>query len=138
VIRDRILIDAGPIVALLAKDDAAHEVCVKKSREYEPPFYTTWPVMTEAAWLLRRVSGGIPKLMGLVSQELLVCLELDTDSGPLIAELALTYADLRPDLADLTLVYVAGRDGFETIFSLDRRDFSVYRDRRGQPFTLIP
>ena len=40
-------------------------------------------------------------------------------------------------LADLTLVYVAGRDDIETVFSLDRRDLTVYRDRRRRPFKLI-
>jgi len=138
VIRDRILIDAGPIVALLAEDDAAHDACVNTSREYEPPFFTTWAVMTEAAWLLRHSSDSIPRLMGLVSQGLVVCQDLDANAGPAIAELAFTYADLRPDLADLTLVFVAGRDGIETVFSLDRRDFTVYRNRRGQSFKLIP
>jgi hypothetical protein len=138
VIRDRILIDAGPIVALLAEEDAAHEACVNTSREYEPPFFTTWAVMAEAAWLLRHGSDSIPRLMGLVSQGLVVCLDLDANAGPAIAELAFTYADLRPDLADLTLVYLAGRDDFQTVFSLDRRDFTVYRDRRGQAFKLIP
>jgi len=63
---------------------------------------------------------------------------LDANAGPAIAELAFSYADLRPDLADLTLDYVAGRDGFQTVFTLDRRDFTVYRDRRGQAFKLIP
>ena len=94
-------------------------------------------MMTEAAWLLRRISGSIPKSMGLIAQGLVVCLELDADAGPAIAELAQTYADLCPDLADLTLVYVAGRDDIETVFSLDRRDLTVYRDRRRRPFKLI-
>src|SRR3972149_796088 len=43
---------------------------------------TTWAMMTEAAWLLRRISGSIPKSMGLIAQGLVVCLELDADAGP--------------------------------------------------------
>ena len=138
MIRDRILIDAGPIVAILAQADAAHEDCITKSREYAPPFFTSWAVLAEAAWLLRGIPDGIPQLMDLLSRGLIVCQSLDVDAATTIADLARTYADLRPDLADLTLIYLAGRDGIETVFTLDRRDFTVYRDRRGQAFRLVP
>ena len=37
------------------------------------------------------------------------------------------YADLPMDLADAALIRVAEREGIRTIFTLDRRDFSVYR-----------
>jgi predicted nucleic acid-binding protein len=138
VIRERILIDAGPIVAILATADAAHRDCVAASREYAPPFFTSWAVLAEVAWLLKSASGGIPSLMRLLSGGLIVPLELDAAAPTAIAELAVKYADLHPDLADLTLVYLAEREGIETVFTLDRRDFTVYRSPRRQSFRLIP
>lgn len=48
------------------------------------------------------------------------------------------YESLRPQFADAMLVYLAHRENIETIFTLDRRDFSVYRTRRKRPFQLIP
>lgn len=138
MIRKRILIDAGPIVAILAEADAAHDECVAKSSEYAPPFSTTWTVLAEAAWLLRGVPNSLPQLMGLLSSGLIICPDLDPAAGMAIATLAGTYADLRPDLADLTLLYLWDRDDMELIFTLDRRDFSVYRDRRGRSLELVP
>jgi len=51
---------------------------------------------------------------------------------------AAKYESLRPQLADISLVYLAGRECVEQIFTLDRRDFSVYRSLAGMPFELLP
>jgi predicted nucleic acid-binding protein len=123
---------------MLAEADAAHDECVARSKEYAPPFVTSWSVLAEAAWLLRRVPESLPQLMNLISSGLVVCPEMDADAAPMIADLARTYADLRPELADLTLLYLADRDSIENIFTLDRRDFYVYRTRRGKPLRLVP
>jgi predicted nucleic acid-binding protein len=42
------------------------------------------------------------------------------------------------DLADAALVRVAERDGTRKIFTLDRRDFTVYRVRGTGRFTILP
>jgi predicted nucleic acid-binding protein len=48
------------------------------------------------------------------------------------------YEDIRPQLADAALVYLAEREGIDTIFTLDRRDFGVYRSARKRPFRIVP
>jgi hypothetical protein len=48
------------------------------------------------------------------------------------------YADLPMDFADATLVRAAIREGLRKIFTLDRRDFSVYRLGPLRSFTIIP
>lgn len=48
------------------------------------------------------------------------------------------FASLRPQFADAMLVYLAHRESIDTIFTLDRRDFSVYRTARKKPFRLLP
>jgi uncharacterized protein len=48
------------------------------------------------------------------------------------------YASLQPQFTDAMLVYLANRENIETIFTLDRRDFSVYRSARKKPFRLLP
>jgi hypothetical protein len=55
-----------------------------------------------------------------------------------IASLMKRYESIRPQLADAALVYLAGRERIETIFSLDRRDFSVYRTGRKRSFRILP
>jgi len=48
------------------------------------------------------------------------------------------YHDIRIQLADAALVHIATRDGLDTVFTLDQRDFAVYRLPRGRTFRLIP
>jgi len=42
------------------------------------------------------------------------------------------------DLADASLVRLAEREHLQTVFTLDHRDFRVYRLPHGKHFTLIP
>jgi predicted nucleic acid-binding protein len=55
-----------------------------------------------------------------------------------IASLLKKYESMRPQLADASLVYVAGREQIETIFTLDRRDFSLYRTGGKRSFPILP
>ena len=48
------------------------------------------------------------------------------------------YKDLPMDLADAALVRVAEREKLPRIFTIDRRDFEVYRPRGLPRFTIIP
>jgi len=41
-------------------------------------------------------------------------------------------------LAHASLVHLANREGIETIFTLDRRDFGVLRLARGKKFRVVP
>ncbi|MGA7633087.1 MAG: hypothetical protein WCB11_20170 [Terriglobales bacterium] len=48
------------------------------------------------------------------------------------------YKTIRPQLAGAALVFLAECDGFDVIFTLDRRDFSGYRASRKRVFRIIP
>ncbi len=50
--RPAVLMDGGPLVAILSRDDASHERCVAELAELRVPLITCWPVMTEVLWLL--------------------------------------------------------------------------------------
>jgi predicted nucleic acid-binding protein len=63
---------------------------------------------------------------------------LDETDVPAIDGILKTYASLRPHLADAALVHLAERDQMLTIFTLDRRDFTVYRLSRNRRLRLIP
>ena len=48
------------------------------------------------------------------------------------------YRDLPMDLADAALVRVAERERLRTVFTIDRRDFSVYRPLGLGKFRIVP
>jgi hypothetical protein len=138
ILADRILVDTGPLVAILSREDAHHQACVEALREMTAPMFSCWPVITEAAWLLRRSPRAVQQLLGSLDFGFLELLPLAGAEAKAIASLMKRYESIRPQLADAALVYLAGRERIETIFSLDRRDFSVYRTGRKRSFRILP
>jgi predicted nucleic acid-binding protein len=134
----RVLVDTGPIVAILSRRDQYHRMCVEALRDMPGPLFTCWPVITEAAWLLRRSSAAVQQLLRSLDTGFLELLPLTSDDATAIALLLKKYEDRGIQLADAALVYLATRDGLDTIFTLDRRDFSVYRLPRGRAFRILP
>jgi len=122
-----ILIDAGPLIALLKKDDQHHKSCVATLRRINEPLGTVWPALTEAVYLLNQVPGGHDALWELLAQGVIELLPLSSADVPGIRELMRKYADLPMDLADAALVCVAEREGIRRFFTVDRAGFTIYR-----------
>ncbi|HEV2714910.1 MAG TPA: PIN domain-containing protein [Terriglobales bacterium] len=134
----RVLVDTGPIVAILSRRDQYHEICVEALRSLPGPLFTCWPVITEAAWLLRRDGIAVQKLVNSIDTGFLELLPLASADAKPVASILKKYRNIRIQLADAALVHIAGRDGLDTIFTLDQRDFSVYRLPKGRAFHIIP
>jgi predicted nucleic acid-binding protein len=99
---------------------------------------TTWPVVTEAMCLLGFAADAQDELWGLLESGRLHLFGLDAADAPRMRALMRKYRDLPMDLADASLVAVAEREGISKVFTLDRRDFGVYRLARGGRFSVIP
>jgi len=65
-------------------------------------------------------------------------LPLEPGDAEVIAKIWKSTPTLSPPLADASLVHLANRESIDTIFTLDRRDFSVYRLARNRRFRLLP
>ena len=133
-----ILVDTGPLVALLSERDQYHAVCVATAKELHGPFYTSWPVITEAAYLLRDRKEAVAKLLSLVRSQALRILPLLAEDVTGLSDILLKYADQEFDLADASLMYLAEREGMAVAFTVDRRHFSVYRTSQGKTLSLFP
>jgi predicted nucleic acid-binding protein len=134
----RVLVDTGPLVALLDPNDKEHARCRATLDQILPPLLTCWPVLTEAAWLLREDTHGLSRLLTGAEAGLFRILDLPQDALVQIERLRVRYRSLSPQLADLATVHLAQREGIQTVFTLDRRDFSVYRWKGRAPFHLLP
>jgi len=140
--KHRVLVDTGPLVAILSSVDEHHAACVKTLHQLPSPLFSCWPVITEVAWLLRSHPTVVQQLLrscfsGKPSGFLELLPIAGAEAGA-IADLMKKYAGIRPQLADAALVYLAGREGIDTIFTLDRRDFVVYRSVRNRAFRILP
>lgn len=134
----RVLVDTGPLVAVLSSEDAHHERCVETLKLILPPLLTSWAVLTEAAWLLRADSQAVSQLYHGADEGLFQILEISQEELADIDRLFRRYRDLSPQLADLSLVHLAQREGLDLVFTLDRRDFSVFRRKGKRGFQLLP
>ena len=134
----RVLVDTGPLVAIMSQADQHHKTCLEALHDLPGPLFSCWPVVTEAAWLLRGSSGAVRQLLDSISAGFLELLPIQSAEASEIGKLMEKYRNIRPQLADAALVYLAERDGFDVIFTLDRREFSVYQAGRKRAFRIIP
>ena len=134
----RVLVDTGPLVAIISRDDQYHAVCVEALEHLPGPLFSCWPVITEAAWLLRRHPAAVRQLLDSIATGFIELLTLQSTEAADIGRVMEKYKGIGPQLADAALVYLAGRDGFDTIFTLDRRDFSVFRSGKNRTMRIIP
>ena len=133
-----VLVDAGPLVALIDRGDTHHARCVDALRKIHDPLLTVWPAFTEAMYLLNFSWAAQQALWDMLESEALALAPLDSLDAARMKTLMRKYRGLPMDLADAALVRVAERDRISRIFTLDRRHFRVYRPSDIGPFSLLP
>lgn len=134
----RVLLDTGPLVALLTATDSHHRRCHDALATITPPLLTCWPVLTEAAWILRKQHRPADRIAEAYSGGMFDILPLEGTSLGDIAAIMRRYEDAGLQFADAALVHLAEREGIRAIFTIDRRDFSIIRLKRNRAFRLIP
>lgn len=122
-----ILVDAGPLVALVDSDDQHHQKCVVALQQIKEPLATVWPALTEALYLLNDLPAGQEAVWDSILRGAIGILPLDVEDIPRIRELMRKYRDRGMGLADAALVRTAERENVRKFFTVDRSDFAVYR-----------
>jgi hypothetical protein len=125
-------------VALIHADDRHHASCRHALEGIREPLATVWPVITKAMYLLDFSSGAQDALWRLLERDAVKILPLGAADVPRMRELMRKYRDLPMDLADAALVRAAEREKISRVFTIDRRDFEVYRPRGIRRFTILP
>lgn len=133
-----ILVDAGPLVALVDADDQHHLACARALPSLDEPLATVWPAITEAMYLLRDQPRGQDAVWEMVERGAVRILPLGPSDVPRLRALMQKYADRPMDIADAALVAVAEREDVRVVFTVDRADFSVYRLHGRSRFTVLP
>lgn len=115
-----------------------HSACVKAAASLTGRPLTVWPAVTEAIHMLTYSPEGQSRLLSWFDDGRLGFIPLDERDIPRIRELMEKYRDLPMDFADAAIVAAAEREGLDTVFTLDRRDFSLYRPKHTRSFRLLP
>ena len=116
---DVVLVDTGPLVALLDPSDAARPTCRECLEALErSDLVTTEAVVTEAAYLLDFSIQSQAALLELLASGRPRVEALSPRDRLRAAELLGKYADLPMDYADATLVVLAERLRARRVFTL--------------------
>jgi predicted nucleic acid-binding protein len=125
--------DTGFLVALASARDTYHGWAAAIAVQITEPLLTCDAVLAETAFHLRDTAGVLDMVLsGLVTPAFDVKLHASE-----LHELALRYADQRPDLADLCLVRMSELHRGHPIITIDRKDFAVYRRHRHRTIPFI-
>lgn len=135
-----LVLDTGPIVALLEPNDPAHQRCVAMVEALGERLVVPFPVLVEVDYWMRKLrsldtwysfvqdlAGEAYELVALTGTDLLRAAQLERD-----------YADLRLGLADASVIALCERLGETKVATLDRRDFAVVRPRHCEALRLLP
>lgn len=135
---ERAVADTGPLIAIVRKREDSHQKYVSALKQLRSPLLTCWPVLTEAAYLLREEPDGVRALGGLITSRAFKLVELDDVALRWMVEFIDRYASAGAQLADAAVMYIAEQEGIQTVFTLDRKDFSIYRTTKGKALKIVP
>lgn len=130
------LLDTGPIVAFLNRNDHYHSYVVEQMGKIAPPFYTCEAVLTESFFLMGRIPNGVQRLTELLQSEKILVDFSFWEHRSKIYQLIGKYKNIPMSLADACLVVMADEARKSSIFTLDK-DFLIYRLSSGDPPGLI-
>lgn len=135
-----LVVDAGPLYALLDRGDAWHERSVRLLQSHPGPLLVPSLVIAEVAHLAERRLG--PRAELLLAQDfaegLLTVEPVVPGDWMRIAELTAHYVDLPLGLVDASVVACAERLGARQVATVDRKHFGTVRPAHVPAFELLP
>lgn len=131
-----VLLDTGPLVASINRNDRFHQWTCMRFGEIEPPLLTCEPVLAESCFLLRSYPRGAAAVLELVQRGILKVAFRIEDHVQTVAKLMSKYADISMSLADACLVRMSELDSQAAIMTIDA-NFRIYRRHGRQTIPLV-
>ncbi|PYJ02899.1 MAG: hypothetical protein DME25_14555 [Verrucomicrobia bacterium] len=125
--------DAGLLIGFLDRLDQHHKWAARIFERESPPFYTAEPILAEVAAIL----GTADDVLRMVEVgDLVLSLALAKEVFA-VRGLILKYRDRPMDLGDACCVRLAELIPGSVVYTVDRRDFAVYRKNGRQPVPCV-
>jgi predicted nucleic acid-binding protein len=135
-----LVLDTGPIVALLDAADPQHQSCVEMVDRIGEDLVVPAPVLVEVDYWLVKLYG--PEVWHAFVEDVARggyrLHDLDEDGLLRAAELEAQYASLDLGLVDAAVIVTCEQLQEPKVATLDRRDFSVVRPRHCDALQLLP
>ena len=120
------LLDTGPLVSFLGSGLRHHAWAVEQWKCLRPPLLTCEPVLTEAAFLLKRDGREADALFALLERGVIRIALSVQDEQTDLRVLMRRYRNRSMSLADACLVRLSEMHNGGEVFTLDC-DFRIYR-----------
>ncbi len=100
----------------------------------------TVPTIAETAWILLDRLGPAAQVTFLrtVSSGQITVFDLTQDDWARCTELVATYASMKLDVIDASIMAIAERENLTEIATMNGRDFYAVRPKHAAGFTLVP
>ncbi len=120
------ILDTGPLVGALDRDDQWHAWATKEFAAIRQPALTCDAVISEACFLLRGTPDSRGRIFALIERGILRVVPILPDESPAVRALIARYGQ-RMDYADACLVRLAELHRGHAIVTTDAVDFQTYR-----------
>ena len=133
-----LILDTGPLVAMLDATDPDHDRCVELIQNAGEPRVIPVCVLVEIEYLVRPWPQAFAALLSDFDTGGLSLVELPVAWLQRAGELIHRYRDLPLGLVDATVVVAAEMLGEPKIATLDHRHFTVVRPAHTDALALLP
>jgi predicted nucleic acid-binding protein len=133
-----LILDTGPLVALLDATDPDHDRCAALIRETREPRIVPVCVLVEVEYLLRPWPRALAALLADFETGALQLLDLPTRWLMRSGELIDRYRDLPLGLVDATVIAATEMLDETKVATLDHRHFAVVRPNHTPALELLP
>lgn len=135
-----LVLDTGPIVALLDAADPEHERCVAMVRSVREDLVVPAAVLVEVDYWLLKLYGHEPwqTFVEDLARGAYRLHPLSEETLSRAAQLEREYASLDLGLVDASVIATCEELDEPKVATLDRRDFSAVRPRHRDYLTLLP
>jgi uncharacterized protein len=135
-VKTQVIVDTGPLVALLNRQDRAHGWVMAQLADIKPPMITCEAVLAEATYLTSPIKGAREALIEMVSENFLqIGLQVQEQHAALLG-MVKRYVNVPMSLADACLVRLAELHPKSQVLTLDS-DFHIYRKNSRQVIPQI-
>ena len=132
----KVLLDTGPLVAYLNRNDRHHGWAVERWNALFDPLWTCEAVLSEGVFLLQSEGADAEPILRLVERRIVRLDFVMNDHRSDVFRLLRKYADQPMSTADACLVRMAELYRDASVFTHDS-DFKIYRKHRRQVIPLI-
>lgn len=132
----KVLLDTGPLVAFLNRNDRHHAWAVECWGALFDPLWTCEAVLSEAMFLVQSDTGDVEPILRLVERRIVRLDFVMAEQQADVFRLLRKYRDQAMSVADACLVRMAELVDDCQVFTTDR-DFLVYRRKGRQVLPLL-